>query len=37
MLLLEFSDADFTEDVDAMKSTIGVIFFLANSRSPDIR
>jgi hypothetical protein len=29
--LTGFSDADFTGDVDAWKSTIGVIFFLANS------
>jgi hypothetical protein len=30
-LLTGFSDADFAGDVDARKSTIGVIFFLANS------
>jgi hypothetical protein len=30
-LLIGFSDADFARDVDARKSTTGVIFFLANS------
>jgi hypothetical protein len=30
-LLIGFCDADFAEDVDARKSTIGVIFFLVNS------
>jgi hypothetical protein len=30
-LLTGFSDADFAEDVDARKSTTGVIFFLANN------
>jgi hypothetical protein len=30
-LLTRFSDADFAGDVNARKSTIGVIFFLANS------
>jgi hypothetical protein len=30
-LLTGFSDADYAGDVDARKSTIGVIFFLANS------
>jgi hypothetical protein len=30
-LLTGFSDADFAEDVDARKSTIGVIFFLTNN------
>jgi hypothetical protein len=30
-LLIGFSDADFAGDVDVRKSTIGVIFFLANS------
>lgn len=29
--LTGFSDADFAGDVDARKSTTGVIFFLANS------
>ncbi|CAA6661429.1 unnamed protein product [Spirodela intermedia] len=29
--LTGFSDSDFAGDVDARKSTIGVIFFLANS------
>jgi hypothetical protein len=29
--LIGFSDADFAGDVDTSKSTIGVIFFLANS------
>jgi hypothetical protein len=31
VLLIEFSDADFAGDVDARKSTTGIIFFLANS------
>jgi hypothetical protein len=31
VLLTGFSDADFAEDVDARKSTIGVIFFLTNN------
>jgi hypothetical protein len=30
-LLTGFSDFDFARDVDARKSTIGIIFFLANS------
>jgi hypothetical protein len=30
-LLRGFSDTDFAEDVDARKSTTGVIFFLVNS------
>jgi hypothetical protein len=30
-LLTRFSDADFAGDIDARKSTTGVIFFLANS------
>jgi hypothetical protein len=30
-LLTGFSDADFVRDVGARKSTIGVIFFLANN------
>jgi hypothetical protein len=30
VLLIEFSDADFAGDVDARKSTTGIIFFLAN-------
>jgi hypothetical protein len=30
-LLTGFSDADFAGDVDARKSTTGVIFFLANN------
>jgi hypothetical protein len=30
-LLTRFSDADFAGDVDARKSTTGVIFFLANN------
>jgi hypothetical protein len=30
-LLIGFSDADFAGDVDARKSTTGVIFFLVNS------
>jgi hypothetical protein len=30
-LLTEFGDADFAGDVDARKSTICVIFFLANN------
>jgi hypothetical protein len=30
-LLTGFSDADFTRDIDARKSTTGVTFFLANS------
>jgi hypothetical protein len=30
-LLTGFSDADFAGDVDARKSTIRVIFFLANN------
>jgi hypothetical protein len=30
-LLTGFSDADFAGDVDARKSTTGVIFFLVNS------
>jgi hypothetical protein len=29
--LTRFSDADFTGDVDARKSTSGVIFFLVNN------
>jgi hypothetical protein len=29
--LTGFSDADFARDIDARKSTTGVIFFLANS------
>jgi hypothetical protein len=33
-LLTGFSDADFTGDVDARKSTTGVIFFLANNPIP---
>jgi hypothetical protein len=31
VLLIEFSDADFAEDVDARKSTTWVIFFLTNN------
>jgi hypothetical protein len=31
VLLTGFSDADFAGDVDARKSTTGVIFFLADS------
>jgi hypothetical protein len=30
-LLIGFTDTDFARDVDARKSTTGVIFFLANS------
>jgi hypothetical protein len=30
-LLIGFSDADFARDIDARKSTTGVIFFLANN------
>jgi hypothetical protein len=30
-LLIGFSDADFAGEVDARKSTTGVIFFLANN------
>jgi hypothetical protein len=31
MMLIGFSDVDFARDVDARKSTIRVIFFLANN------
>jgi hypothetical protein len=37
VMLIGFSDVDFAGDVDVRKSTTGVTFFLATTRSPSSR